>query len=176
MNTTTKNQGGTQGTGQAQNEANKAMEKGREAAGHATEAARDAASSVGQAASNLASSVGHSVSQKAGDVAHNVSQRAGDVAHNVGQRAEDATSALGSGISSLAGTVRDSAPQSGMLGTAGRQVADTMENVGHYVSDKNLTGMMDDVTGLVRRNPIPALLIGLGVGFLIGRVLSSSRS
>jgi len=162
MNTTTKNQGGTPGTSQAQNEANKALDKGREAAGHATEAARDAASSVGQAASNLASSVGHSVSQKAGDVAH-----------NVGQRAEDATSALGSGISSLAGTVRDSAPQSGMLGTAGRQVADTMDTVGHYVSDKNLSGMMDDVTGLVRRNPIPALLIGLGVGFLIGRVLSS---
>jgi len=162
MNTTTKNQGGTQGTSQAQNEANKALDKGREAAGHATEAARDAASSVGQAASNLASSVGHSVSQKAGDVAH-----------NVGQRAEDATSALGSGISSLAGTVRDSAPQSGMLGTAGRQVADTRDTVGHYVSDKNLSGMMDDVTGLVRRNPIPALLIGLGVGFLIGRVLSS---
>jgi ElaB/YqjD/DUF883 family membrane-anchored ribosome-binding protein len=172
MNTTTKNQGGNQGTSQAQNEANKAMDKGREAAGHATEAARDAASSVGQAASNLASSVG----QKASDAAHNVGQRASDAAHNVGQRAEDATSAVGSGISHLAGQVRDSAPQSGMLGTAGRQVADTMDSVGHYVSDKNLTGMMDDVTGLVRRNPIPALLIGLGVGFLIGRVLSSSRS
>jgi hypothetical protein len=37
--------------------------------------------------------------------------------------------------------------------------------------------MMDDMTNLVRRNPIPALLLGLGVGFLIGRVLSStSRS
>jgi hypothetical protein len=33
--------------------------------------------------------------------------------------------------------------------------------------------MMEDVTGLIRRNPIPALLLGLGVGFLIGRALSS---
>jgi len=33
--------------------------------------------------------------------------------------------------------------------------------------------MMDDMTSLIKRNPIPALLLGLGVGFLIGRVLSS---
>jgi ElaB/YqjD/DUF883 family membrane-anchored ribosome-binding protein len=29
------------------------------------------------------------------------------------------------------------------------------------------------VSGLIRRNPIPAVLIGLGVGFLLGRTLRS---
>jgi ElaB/YqjD/DUF883 family membrane-anchored ribosome-binding protein len=33
--------------------------------------------------------------------------------------------------------------------------------------------MVEDVGGLIKRNPIPAVLIGLGVGFLIGRALSS---
>jgi hypothetical protein len=36
-----------------------------------------------------------------------------------------------------------------------------------------LSGMMGDVTSLIKRNPIPALLIGLGVGVLIGRALRS---
>jgi ElaB/YqjD/DUF883 family membrane-anchored ribosome-binding protein len=41
------------------------------------------------------------------------------------------------------------------------------------VEEKNLSGMVDDVSGLIKRNPVPAVLIGLGIGFLIGRALSS---
>jgi len=69
--------------------------------------------------------------------------------------------------------VREYAPHEGMLGDASKSVANAVDSAGKYLEDKNLTGMMDDVTGLIRRNPIPALLIGLGVGFLIGRALSS---
>jgi hypothetical protein len=60
-----------------------------------------------------------------------------------------------------------------MLGSASKSVADAIDNAGKYVEDKNLHGMMDDVTGLIKRNPVPALLLGLGIGFLIGRALSS---
>jgi hypothetical protein len=49
-----------------------------------------------------------------------------------------------------------------------------MEGAGKYLEDKNLHGMVDDMTGLIKRNPIPAVLIGLGIGFLVGRALSSS--
>jgi ElaB/YqjD/DUF883 family membrane-anchored ribosome-binding protein len=76
-------------------------------------------------------------------------------------------------MQSLAGSVRDKAPESGMLGQASDYVADTLEQTGRYIQDKNLSGMMDDMTGLIRRNPIPAVLIGLGVGFLLGRALRS---
>jgi len=64
-----------------------------------------------------------------------------------------------------------------MLGSASRTVADTLEGAGKYIEDKNLSGMMDDVNGLIKRNPIPAVLLALGVGFLVGRALSmTSRS
>jgi ElaB/YqjD/DUF883 family membrane-anchored ribosome-binding protein len=162
MNTTTKNQGGTQGT-QAKDQANQAVDKGREAASHAGEAVSHAASAVGQA-----------VTQKASDVGQAVAQKASEVGHTVAQKAEDATTAVGRGMENLADKVRDNTPQSGMLGNAGRSVASALDSAGHYVEDKNLSGMMDDVTGLIKRNPIPALLIGLGVGFLIGRAFSSS--
>ena len=154
MNTTTKNTGGTpgaQGT-QAKDQASQAVDKGREAASHAGEAVSHAASAVGQA----------------------VTQKASDVGHTIGQKAEDATAAAGSGMQSLADKVRDNAPQQGTLGSASRTVASALDTAGHYVEDKNLSGMMEDVTALVKRNPIPALMIGLGIGFLLGRVLSSS--
>jgi ElaB/YqjD/DUF883 family membrane-anchored ribosome-binding protein len=160
MNTTFKKD-----EGKAKDQASQAVDKSREAASHAGEAVSAAASAVGQA-----------VSQKAGDVAQAVGQKASEVSHAVGQKAEDATSAVGHGMQNLAGQVRDNLPHEGMLGSASRGVADAMDTAGHYVEDKNLSGMMDDVTGLIKRNPIPALLIGLGVGFLLGRVLSSSRS
>jgi len=175
MSTTMKNQGGNQGS-QAKDQASQAVDKSREAASHAGEAVSSAASAVGQAVSQKAGELGSTIKDKAGEYGSALKDKASEVGHTIGHKAEDATSAVGGGMQSLAGQVRDNAPQSGVLGSASRSVADAIDNAGHYVQDKNLTGMMDDVTGLVKRNPIPALLIGVGIGFLIGRVLSSSRS
>jgi ElaB/YqjD/DUF883 family membrane-anchored ribosome-binding protein len=139
----------TQGN-QAKEQAGQAVDKLKDAAGHAGEAVSSAASAVGQKAGEVASAVGH--------------------------KAEDATAAVGSGMQGLAGQVRDSGPQSGMLGTASRTVADGLEGAGQYLQDKNLSGMMDDITGLIKRNPVPAVLLALGIGFLVGRVLTPSSS
>jgi hypothetical protein len=35
--------------------------------------------------------------------------------------------------------------------------------------------MAEDVTNLIRRNPIPALLIGIGAGFLLARAMTPRR-
>jgi len=153
MSTTMKNEGN-----KAKDEASQALDKSREAASHVGEAAGHAASAVGQKAQELASAVG---------------QKAQNLAGTVGHKAEDATAAVGHGMHTVADKVRDNLPSEGMLGSASKAVADTVDSAGKYLEDKNLTGMMDDVTGLIRRNPVPALLIGLGIGFLIGRALSS---
>jgi hypothetical protein len=76
-------------------------------------------------------------------------------------------------MQSFAETVRERGPSSGMLGGATSAVADTLESTGEYLESHGLSGIADDVTDLVRRNPIPALLIGIGVGFLIARATRS---
>src|SRR5438874_260622 len=38
-----------------------------------------------------------------------------------------------------------------------------------YVQREGFSGMADDLTNLVRRNPLPALFIGFGLGFLLAR-------
>jgi len=89
------------------------------------------------------------------------------------QAAESATAAVGSGLKSLSDTIREHSPDGGMMGQAGSAVADTLERTGRYLQEEGLQGLADDVTRLVRRNPLPSLLVGVGLGFLIARALTS---
>jgi hypothetical protein len=128
---------------------------------------------VGTDVKNKAQEVGAQAMDKAKEVASGVSHVASDVAHNIGQRVEDATTSVGGGMKSLAGQVREHGPQGGTLGSATSAVADTLESGGKYLQVHGLQGVGEDLTALIRRNPIPAVLIGIGVGFLISRATSS---
>jgi hypothetical protein len=109
---------------------------------------------------------------KAKDLGSSVSQKIGDAASFVGKKAEDAASQMGAGIKSLGGTIREHAPHSGMAGSASSAVADSLENTGRYLQERGFGGMCTDLTNVIRRNPIPSLLIGIGAGFLLARATS----
>jgi len=111
---------------------------------------------------------------KAKDLAGKAGDATSSAMHTVGQKADDVVSAVGGKVQGLAGSVRDAGPKEGMLGTATRAVADTMENTGKYLENQGVSGMMGDFTDLIKRNPVPALLIGIGVGYLLGRALDRS--
>lgn len=109
-------------------------------------------------------------------VTDTVREKAGQAGEYVRDKAEQATSSTGKGIESLAGTIRDRGPQSGMLGKATSTVADTLDRTGHYLQDQGLSGMADDLTAMVRSHPLPAMLLGIGLGFMLARLTTSSRS
>jgi hypothetical protein len=144
-------------------------EKGKEGVSSMTEQAKDVASSTTQRAGEAA----WSAAQRAKDMASSVGQSASEMASNAGQKAEDATSAVGGSIRSLAGTLRESLPHEGMIGSASSAVADTLDRGGRYLQEEGLRGIGEDLSSLIRRNPIPAVLIGIGVGFLIARSMRS---
>jgi ElaB/YqjD/DUF883 family membrane-anchored ribosome-binding protein len=132
---------------EARNVAGQAADKAKDIASQAVEKARDAASQVGEMASNVASTAG--------------------------RKADDYTSAAGSGIKNFGETIREHGPQEGVLGQATKTVASTTREVGRYLEEEGLSGMMEDVTTLIKRNPIPAILVGVGLGVLLGRLLKS---
>lgn len=144
--------------------------KAQDTASSVAEKARETAANIGDKAREMASGVGHRVSEAASTVGHRVSEAASTVGH----KADDAAGSVGSGMQSLAGTIRQKMPHEGMIGSAGSAVADTLERGGRYLEQEGLSGMAQDLTNLVRRNPIPSLLIAFGVGFLIAR--STTRS
>jgi ABC-type transporter Mla subunit MlaD len=109
---------------------------------------------------------------KAKELGNTVSQKVGDAASYVGRKAEDAAKGMGAGMKSLGGTLREHAPHSGMAGTASSAVADSLENTGRYLQERGFEGICTDLTSVIRRNPIPALLMGIGAGFLLARATS----
>jgi len=125
-----------------------------------TDQAKDVISSIGETAKDTASAVVHS---------------AEDAAAYMGHKAEDATTAVGDGLTSLSKTIRAHSPQDGIAGQASTAVANTLESTGAYLKEEGLKGMADEVNELVRRHPMPALLVAVGVGFLIAR-MTTSRS
>lgn len=122
-----------------------------------TEKAKEIATTVGDKAKEAASTAVHA---------------AGDAATYVGDKVEGAPAAMGSGLKSLAATIREKTPHEGALGEASAAVANSLEKAGHFLEEEGWGGMGDDVTNLIRRNPVPALLIAAGVGFLLARATS----
>jgi hypothetical protein len=52
-------------------------------------------------------------------------------------------------------------------------VAGALESSGRYLEEQGLSGIGEDLTNLIRRNPLPAILLGIGLGFLLARATTS---
>jgi F0F1-type ATP synthase assembly protein I len=120
-----------------------------------------------------AKDVAGNVIDKAKQAASTVAEKAKDVASVVGEKADSAVSSVGSGMQSLAGTIRDKGPSGGVLGGAASGVASALDSSGRYLEEQGLSGIADDMTNLIRRHPIPAVLIGIGLGYLLARMTRS---
>jgi hypothetical protein len=78
--------------------------------------------------------------------------------------------AIGAGMESVGRSIYQHAPDHGVLGTAGHAVGSKLEAGGHYLEDRGLDGIGADVTSIIRRHPVPALVIGFGIGILAARL------
>jgi len=132
--------------------------------------AKDVASNVADKAKDMASSA----VDQARDTASNLGRSASQMASNLGERAGDAASSVAGGMRNLAGNLRDKGPHEGMLGTASSSVADALDSGGRYLQEHGLGDVSKDLSNLIRRNPIPALFIGIGIGFLLARATTRS--
>lgn len=131
---------------------------------------------AGEMKDNLADkakSAASAVADKASEMASSMSHQASTAATAVGDSVEKGVQGVGCGMKSLAGSIREHAPSEGMLHQAGASVADSLESGGRYLQEEGLSGMADELTGIIRKNPIPAVLIGVGIGFMLARATSS---
>ena len=91
----------------------------------------------------------------------------------VGDKAEQATHAVGAGMEKLGSAIQPQGGE-GVLGGAREAVGSKLEGAGQYLEQQGLKGIGSDLTNLIRQNPVPALLIGAGIGFLLAK-LSARR-
>ncbi len=137
--------------GSAMHNAERAAEKAKDAMNTGIESGRQA---FGEAKETLGAGV-HVAQEKIGsaigiakEAAENFTKSVSGAAAYAGQKAEDATSSVGGAL----------------------------ENTGHYLKEDGLRHIASDVTELIRRNPIPAMLIGIGLGFLVAQASSRRNS
>ena len=140
------------------------VDKAKEAA----DKTKAAAASVGELASDAACAVGAMASQAACDAGAMASQAACDV----GKKADNLTASAGVGIQQWGDRLSKNAPHDGVVGSASQAFAKTIREGGEYIEDAKLSGITEDLAVLIRRNPIPAVLIALGLGWMVARKLS----
>ena len=160
------NQG--QGQGGQQRAGNQGGNSGQHGGTAMMDKAKEAASGIGEKVSEAASYIGEQAKAATSSAMHS----AEDAASYVGKKADDGVHAVGSSLKSFGDSVRHTAPQKDMLKEGMCAVADTLENTGKYLEEEGLSGIASDVTALIKRNPIPALFVGIGVGFLLARALT----
>ncbi|MBC7854635.1 MAG: hypothetical protein IAF94_14480 [Pirellulaceae bacterium] len=122
--------------------------------------------------SSKPTSVGKTV-EKDDSLASSAMHSAEEAASYVSKKADDGLHAVGSGLKSFGDNVRNVAPRSGIAKDGLSAVANTLQNTGKYLEEEGLSGIAEDMIKVVKRNPIPAMFIGMGIGFLLGRTLSS---
>jgi hypothetical protein len=141
--------------------------KGQEMGGNVGQAASSAADTVRSTAGQL--------SDSARDAASHLAKEGRDAASYVGNMAEDATCAVGSGLKSVGQSIREHSPQEGRFGQASSAVARTLEGTGNYLQEEGLKGLGTDLTQMIKNNPLPSLLIGVGLGFLLAQATTPRR-
>jgi ElaB/YqjD/DUF883 family membrane-anchored ribosome-binding protein len=140
----------------------------------------DTAKDMGQNAANKLKGAAQKVgdeAQKAGEQAESfaatATEKAKEAASYIGDKAMHATETVGGGIKSLGSSIRENTPREGMLHDTGEAVAGAIESSGRYLEEHGLKGIGDDLTTMVRRNPLAAVLIGVGLGFCLARMTRS---
>ena len=58
----------------------------------------------------------------------------------------------------------------GAVATAATAVAGGVESASSYLQEKKFEEMATDLTALIRRYPVPSLLVGVGLGYLLARL------
>jgi uncharacterized protein YjbJ (UPF0337 family) len=93
---------------------------------------------------------------------HEYGEQTAGVAATVSSAAQEVASSM----TETAGTAASKAQE--MAGAAATVVTDTLAGAGTYVQEQGVRGLSGDLAGLIRRYPVPALLLGLGIGVVLG--------
>lgn len=126
----------------------------------------------GQAGESAQAAAGSTV-EMAGHAALGVSELAGQAMGGVGKKVDELAENAGIGIQNLGDRLHENTPNTGPLGYASRAVVGGVKGGGEYIEEAKLSGMAEDLSSLIRKHPIPSILIGIGVGWFLGRKLKS---
>ena len=93
------------------------------------------------------------------------SAKLGEALH---EKIDSTLSRVGSTISEVGGAIRERGSIGTQINEGVASVAHRVEQTGDYLS-QGISGIGQDVSALVKKHPLATAMIGLGLGFLLGR-------
>ena len=115
--------------------------------------------------------------EKATQAVDTAKEKAGQVAGQASDKVDTGIDKAASGLSSLAGTLRERGEgmgdggAGGAVGTVATTAAERLDAASQYLQNKDTDQLMTDLEELVRRKPAQSLMAAAGVGFLLSKVL-----
>lgn len=125
---------------------------------------------AGEKLSELKDQAGDKVAElkdQASEKLSQISDKAHGLASDLHDRTDRGINRLGEKMTEVAGTVREK----GMPG-----IADRLESGGQYLAENGVSDIGESLTQLIRKHPMESMVIGLGIGVLLGSVLSARRT
>jgi uncharacterized protein YjbJ (UPF0337 family) len=107
--------------------------------------------------------------QDAAEAVATMTTKAQELGATAASKASEAVTVVGEQMGSLANVIRDHAPHEGAIASAATTVAGGLESASSYLHEKDYTNLATDLTALIRRYPIQALLAGVGLGYVLAR-------
>jgi hypothetical protein len=108
--------------------------------------------------------------KKVQDTVSSLTSQASTVASTAASKVSETASRVGEKVSTMAGSLRDKVTE-GPLGDAAGAVAQQWQAGRDYLREHDVADLGREVTHLVRRHPLPAMLAAFGLGVLLGRAL-----
>jgi ElaB/YqjD/DUF883 family membrane-anchored ribosome-binding protein len=112
-------------------------------------------------------STGGSHRQGAGEIVEDVKDKASQFGARVSERASEAVSSISARVGEAANALREGAPAA--VAPYADRAADTVKRAASYLAEGDFKAYADDLSELVRRHPMPAMLTGVAVGILLAR-------
>jgi hypothetical protein len=107
----------------------------------------------------------------AGAAVSAVENMASQTAENFSDDADYLASSAGRGVQRIGEQLSRVAPDSGIVGVVSQSVVRTITEGGEYLEGSKLSGLRQDLTKVISRNPIPTILISIGLGWIASRML-----
>lgn len=101
-------------------------------------------------------------------------EKAHDMASAAGEKVDELTAGAGKSLGTIAEGIRKYSPDEKSGGAAFNKLADTIKTSGQYLEQHGMSDISDDIASLIRKNPGSAIVVAMGLGFILARATSRS--
>lgn len=102
--------------------------------------------------------------------ADQVTRKGEELLTKAGDKARDTVETVGDKIAGASEAIQGKLRETGKeVGEVVNTVSEKVRSSAHYLEESSMQDVVEDVTVLIKRYPIHAIIIGAGIGFLLAR-------